>query len=372
MNPQQSRPNGPSRSETTVIATQSQAGEMRLRDGTPFMPSAAHWKQLLEIGAAAHRSGMIPSSIRNPEAAAIIALKAFELGISMMDGFSQLHVVNGRPGISRELMQVLVYRNIPGAKIKVIKSTSDEAEVEGTRPGQEPLTVSFTMEDARRANLTGKDNWKQYPRAMLLNRAISELCRFYFVDALHGCIYTPEELEPAIETTGRTLSNSQGGQTGEPQTSPNIPPSDSGSHSPPASVTPLSKQQAAGEIPPDAHKSPPIEKWTDEVSQLGPIHVSRSEAKSEGVATKEPTPVDSDLMPDDPENFKPPAGKWIGKRLLEIPTEEIQKAVDATNAYMKERKTRPTDLKPSEYLLYRAMLTVLEKRLPKQEPGEDE
>jgi hypothetical protein len=70
-----------------------------------------------------------------------------------------------------------------------------EATVYGKRSDTgEELEVSWTMEDAARAKLGGKDVWKQYPRAMLLARATSELARALFADVLGGMRYTPEEL----------------------------------------------------------------------------------------------------------------------------------------------------------------------------------
>jgi hypothetical protein len=50
------------------------------------------------------------------------------------------------------------------------------------------------MDDAKRANLAGKGNWKSYPRQMLAARATSEIARLLFADLLHGLSYTPEEV----------------------------------------------------------------------------------------------------------------------------------------------------------------------------------
>lgn len=54
---------------------------------------------------------------------------------------------------------------------------------------------SYTIEDAKRAGLTGKGPWKSYPRAMLYNRALSEGHRAFAADLFGGGKpYTPEEL----------------------------------------------------------------------------------------------------------------------------------------------------------------------------------
>jgi hypothetical protein len=50
------------------------------------------------------------------------------------------------------------------------------------------------MEQAKRAGLATKDVWKQYPRAMLRARVVSEGIRTIFPGVLGG-LYTPEEVQ---------------------------------------------------------------------------------------------------------------------------------------------------------------------------------
>jgi hypothetical protein len=62
--------------------------------------------------------------------------------------------------------------------------------------GQTIGVSSFTMEDAKRAGLSGGDNWKKYPRNMLFARAMSNGAKWYCPDVFGGPVYTPDELEP--------------------------------------------------------------------------------------------------------------------------------------------------------------------------------
>jgi len=82
----------------------------------------------------------------------------------------------------------------------------------GTRADNgDTITVTWTMEMAERAGLAKKQNWRQYPEAMLWARAVSQLCRMLFADCFAGATYTTEEMgeenttatgEPIIEDDG--------------------------------------------------------------------------------------------------------------------------------------------------------------------------
>ncbi len=56
------------------------------------------------------------------------------------------------------------------------------------------MTLDWTMERAKAAGLTGKDNWRNYPRQMLKARCISEGVRAVFPGACSG-IYSVEEVQ---------------------------------------------------------------------------------------------------------------------------------------------------------------------------------
>lgn len=53
--------------------------------------------------------------------------------------------------------------------------------------------MSFSWEDAQRAGLTSRDNWKKYPSAMLKARCLTMICRSTFPDLLAG-VYDGDEL----------------------------------------------------------------------------------------------------------------------------------------------------------------------------------
>ena len=139
------------------------------------------------------QSGFLPKAVNTVEKALAIALKGRELGLPMMQSITSIHVIDGKPSISAELMAALVFQRLPGAVLQCIETSNTRATYEAGRPTQKILRMSFTIEDAQAAGVTGKDNWKKYPAAMLRARACSAICRVVFPDAIMG-VYTPDEL----------------------------------------------------------------------------------------------------------------------------------------------------------------------------------
>lgn len=166
-----------------------------------ILPTADVWNQMKEQATILVKSGFLPESIRTPEQAIAIALKGWEMGVPMMQAFSHISIVKGKPCISAELMLAQMYRNIPGAKYEPLENDEHHAVVRFKRPGENWAKFEFNTEDAKRADLLGKGTWKSYPKVMFLWRAITMMARSKFPDAIMGCSYTPEELGAEIDIT---------------------------------------------------------------------------------------------------------------------------------------------------------------------------
>ena len=162
-------------------------------------PSPQEFSNLKELANIAVSSGLLPTAIKTPEQALIIMLKGRELNIPPMQAFSHIHIINGRPTMSAELMLAQIYKCIPNAVINFIVQNEKECILEAQRPRGAKTTCSFTMNQAVKAQLLGKTPWKQYPEAMLRARAISIMARALFADALMGVSYTAEELGADVE-----------------------------------------------------------------------------------------------------------------------------------------------------------------------------
>jgi hypothetical protein len=149
----------------------------------------------------------VPKGLRGNQPAILAAvLYGHEVGLGPMQSLAKISVIDGRPTLAAEAMRALVRR--AGHEIWIEESTTTRAVVAGRRRGERVTQrVTWTLDDAKRARLAGRQNWQTYPRQMLLARAWAELCRQVFDDAIGGLAAT-EEIEetvedgPQVETVG--------------------------------------------------------------------------------------------------------------------------------------------------------------------------
>lgn len=172
---------------------------------TVLNPNKDEFETLQRICKTAVLSTLLPDAYNTGDSnaklakAIVIALKGRELGIPMMQAFSQINIIKGKPTISAELMLALIFKKFPEAPIHVTEYSNTKCTIEASRPGSDKKTIfTFTIDDAKQAGLGGVA-WQKYPRAMLRSRCISEMARTMFPDCLMGCSYTPEEIGADVD-----------------------------------------------------------------------------------------------------------------------------------------------------------------------------
>lgn len=139
-------------------------------------------------------SGMVPKAYRGDPGGVLLAINlGQQMGLSPAESLYRIHVIEGKPSASAELIASNVRK--AGHKIR-IQATNEQATVRITRADDPDDTseITWTWDDATRAELTGKDNWRKYPRAMLRARAISECAREACPEALYGVTYVDGEV----------------------------------------------------------------------------------------------------------------------------------------------------------------------------------
>jgi hypothetical protein len=142
------------------------------------------------------QSDLLPPAYRGKAANVLVALEwAHALGVAPMTAMQQLHIIEGKPMASAQMIGGLVRR--AGHNLRVA-GDDKRAVCEITRSDDPDFVFKseWTIERAQRAGLTNKGTWKQYPGSMLKARAITEAARDACPEALLGVAYTAEEIEP--------------------------------------------------------------------------------------------------------------------------------------------------------------------------------
>lgn len=140
------------------------------------------------------KSGLF--GVKTPEQAIALMLVAQAEGRSPFEAARDYHIIQGRPSLKSDAM--LARFQQAGGKVRWLESTDTKCSAEFSHPQGGSLTVSWTIERAKQAGLTGKDNWRQYPAQMLRARCISEGVRAVYPGACSG-MYTPEEVQDMVE-----------------------------------------------------------------------------------------------------------------------------------------------------------------------------
>lgn len=142
------------------------------------------------------KSNLLPAAYAGRPQNVLIAMEyGASLNLPPMQALQGIHVVNGKPTASADLMAALVRR--AGHKLRIEgDDTRCTATIVRADDPDYPMSVTWTWDKAQRAGLPERNpTWNVYPGAMLRARAISDVARMAANDALHGIIYTPEELE---------------------------------------------------------------------------------------------------------------------------------------------------------------------------------
>lgn len=144
------------------------------------------------------RTEFVPTALRGkPEAVMACMLTGHEVGMPPMMALKQIHVIEGRPTLSAEGMRALVLSR--GHEVWFEDISTTRVTIVGVRAGTTRETrITWSMDDAKRAGLDSKQNWRKFPRPMLEARSTGELCRLIFADVIGGISYLREEIEDGI------------------------------------------------------------------------------------------------------------------------------------------------------------------------------
>jgi len=177
------------------------------------------------------KSQMVPKQYQGKPEDILVAVQwGYEVGLAPMQALQNIAVINGKPSVYGDAAMALVLAS------PVCEGIEETIEGEGTenpvavctarRRGRAPVVAKFSVSDAKRAGLWGKQGpWTAYPKRMLAMRARGFALRDAFADVLKGLI-TAEEAQ------------------------------DYPSDRPAAKVTPISKNPLAAIAPPEPPPAP--------------------------------------------------------------------------------------------------------------------
>jgi hypothetical protein len=146
------------------------------------------------------KSQMVPRQYQGKPEDILVAVQwGCEVGLAPMQALQNIAVINGKPSVYGDAAMALVLAS------PVCEGIEESIEDEGTpnpvavciarRKGRNPVRSTFSVEDAKRAGLWGKQGpWTAYPKRMLAMRARGFAIRDCFADVLKGLI-TAEEAQ---------------------------------------------------------------------------------------------------------------------------------------------------------------------------------
>lgn len=176
------------------ITTNVRGGEIAARDNEGF-----DFFSLVEAGSRMVKTGFLPDHIRTGEQFAAIVLTGREMGIPAMRAIRSLMIVKGNV-VEKADSQLARFKEAGGrAEFEVLDET--RAVLHLTHPNGDKHTETWTVEDSRKAGLTG-GNHSKFPRAMIRSRCITAALKSVGWGGAVGN-YDPDELREAMPADKR-------------------------------------------------------------------------------------------------------------------------------------------------------------------------
>jgi len=158
--------------------------------------------------------------MQNVEQALALMLVAQAEGLHPATAARDYHIIQGRPALKADAM--LARYLASGGKVEWHEHGDTKVAATFSHPQGGSLRIDWDMERAKKAGLSGKDNWSKYPRQMLRARVISEGIRATNPAVAVG-MYTPEEVqdfEPAKGTRGSKAKDMGDAVVVQPESAP--------------------------------------------------------------------------------------------------------------------------------------------------------
>ncbi|PPU46805.1 hypothetical protein XarbCFBP7697_14225 [Xanthomonas arboricola] len=179
-----------------VVTIPQQQGTQIAQPRQQFDLSPQTFEQALTFADYLAESDLVPKDFKGKPANCLIAMQwGAELGLKPLQALQNIAVINGRAALWGDAVLALV-RNSPVCEFVEEWDANDTAHCKVKRKGEKEALVTFSMEDAKKAGLVGKQGpWTQYPKRMRQMRARAFALRDVFTDVLRGMAIAEEIMD---------------------------------------------------------------------------------------------------------------------------------------------------------------------------------
>jgi RecT family len=140
------------------------------------------------------KSSIIPTSLKGkPGDLAVILLTGQELNLPPMTALNLITVIQGRPELSAQGKIAVIKRAYPDSVVQITSTDEKATCTMAISKNHDPVTIEFSLNDAKKAGLANRDTWLKFPSTMLRWRAISQCARLVFPHILAG-LYDADEV----------------------------------------------------------------------------------------------------------------------------------------------------------------------------------
>jgi hypothetical protein len=157
-------------------------------------------EEAMQFASMMSKSNIVPKDYQGNPGNVLVAVQwGMELGLQPLQAMQNIAVINGRPSIWGDAMLAIVRGS---GLLESIKEDISETGAVCTikRRGEDAVSREFTIEDAKRAGLYGKQGpWQQHPKRMMQMRARAFALRDVFPDVLRGVHIAEEARDMPVE-----------------------------------------------------------------------------------------------------------------------------------------------------------------------------
>jgi len=177
--------------------------------------TATTMEQAIKVAEMLAKSTLVPKAYHGQPANVLVAMAYGEsFGMQPLQAMQSVAVVNGMPGLYGDGL-LAVCRSCPSWEWMQEAIDGETAICTAKRRGEPEVTATFSVADAKRAQLWGKQGpWTQYPTRMLAMRARAFALRNLYADVLRG-MGSAEELQdipvetPAVQVEPARIDNAE-------------------------------------------------------------------------------------------------------------------------------------------------------------------